>query len=162
VEPSIDFTLFQPQALLSTHIQGLWVASTSLNQQPLTRWLYGDAGSGIIFNLTSDIELAGVTHSPGVILQPVSTQAQTISLAPGSQLVGVRFHPGAALGVLTVFADRSLVFEQQGQHFLALNSLFNDLSKAGGHYAKIVIIYRWLHQLLDAAKSPPRFIDPST
>jgi len=156
VELSIDFTLFQPQALLSTHIQGLWVASTSLNQQQsLTRWLYGDAGSGIIFNLTSNIELAGVIHSPGVILQPVSTQAQTISLTPGSQLVGIRFHPAAALGVLAVFAERSLVFEQQGQHCAALNALFNDLSKAGGHYAKIVILYRWLHQQLDAAKSPP-------
>ena len=156
VESSIDFTLFQPQALLSTHIQGLWVASTSLNQQQsLTRWLYGDAGSGIIFNLTRNIELAGVTHSPGVILQPVSTQAQPISLAPGSQRVGVRFHPAAALGVLTVFAEQSLALEPQGQHLPALNALFNDLSKVSGHYAQIVILYRWLHQLLGVAQSPP-------
>ena len=55
---------------------------------------------GILFNLNNNIYLSDTLLSSSVILLPVSKQAHTISLPPGSQLAGLRFHPAIIFGIV--------------------------------------------------------------
>lgn len=154
---AFDFNLFLPKGQLSAQIQAIWSASVSA-QEPdaINRWLHGDACSGIVFNLGGPIVLNDTQFSPGVIALPVSKLAQLLTLAPDSQLVGVRFHLAVSYGALGKLYEQPTAITMDATRPLALHSLYNQLKDTRGQYARLVVLYRWLNDTLDTFDEIPR------
>lgn len=153
---TFDFKMFQPKGLLSTQVQGLWSASvSSQSSDDIKRWLHSDACSGILFNFARDINLNESAFSSGVLLLPVSKQAQLITLPPGSQLVGVRFHPAISFSVLGTLYDQPTTLKLEDEFSFSLNSLYWQLASVQGHYARIIALYRWLHKIIASSNVLP-------
>ena len=79
---------------------------------------------------------------------PVSQRAHSITLPQGSQLAGIRFHPGISFGIFghrydkpAALTDCTLLFEFQ--------ALAHHLSNTLGHHARIVVLYKWLNRVID-------------
>lgn len=145
-----DLRLFQPKGRLSSYIQGVWSASVpAQGSGEVKRWLHSDAGSGILFNLGGDMYLGDSLFSTGVILLPVRKQAQSITLPPGSQLAGVRFHPAIGFGVLGALYNQPTAIMVESDAPFAMCSLCERVINTTGHYARIAILYRWLNLNID-------------
>ena len=144
---SFDFKLFRPKGRHSNYIQAIWSASVPLtNSSAVQHWLYSDAGSGILFNLNNDIFLADSALTAGVALLPVKKQAQSITLPPGSQLAGIRFHPAVGYAFLGKYYDQPTMVNDTDEILLPLGGLADQLQKLAGHYARISTLYRYLNQ----------------
>jgi AraC-like DNA-binding protein len=157
VSEHLDFQLFQPKGRLAAAVQGVWSTSISPHSpHHIKRWLQSDACSGIIFNLNSTIQLNDTVIDMGSVLQPVSKQAQEITLPPNAAVVGVRFHPGMSFAILgSLYQQATLIKPHQNncqktssKNDRALNSLNQQLKMAQGHYARITVLYRWLENIL--------------
>lgn len=155
MDSSFAFSIFQPQGQLSPYVQAVWSASVPQGAEPVRRWLHGDAGSGILFNLGGEIFLGDQRFSSGVVLQPVSKQAQCISLPPGSQLAGLRFHPAIGFGVLGKHVDKPTLLAPENNAPLAWHSLYRQLSARAGNRARMVALYRWLGMSIDFSGVAP-------
>jgi len=156
VVSTLDFKIFQPKGLLSTQVQGVWSASVSpQGSNDIKRWLHSDACSGILFNLSSEIYLNDTPLPPGVLLLPVSKQAQLITLPPGSQVVGVRFHPAMSFSIFGTLYDQPTTLKVEDDFSFALYSLHQQLGNVQGHYAQIIALYRWLHKIIDSSNMIP-------
>ena len=152
----LDFQLFQPKGHLAAVVQA--VCSTSVaphSPHKIQRWLQSDACSGIIFNLSSTRHLNDKPIATGGVLLPVSKQAQVISLPPGATVVGVRFHPAMSFAILGAIYQQATRFKQKDNNTLAFNSLGKLLKQAPGHYARIVVLYRWLQNILLTVEDIP-------
>jgi AraC-like DNA-binding protein len=152
----LDFQLFQPKAHLTNIVQGVWSTSVDLHSpHNIKRWLHSDACSGILFNLGGSIQLNGTPFYEGCILQPVSKQAQEITLSPGSMVVGIRFHPAMSFAVLgSIYQQATAIMQAQG-NLLEFNNLGEQLKKSLGHYARIVVLYRWFNSILPLVDKLP-------
>jgi len=145
----LDFTFFQPKGRLANIVQGVWSASVVPHSpNSIKRLLQSDACSGILFNLNSPIQLNDKSISMGGVLLPVSKQAQEIILPPDSAVVGVRFHPAISFAILGRIYQQATMINQDEDNVLALKSLGKQLKQVQGHYARIVVLYRWLHKVL--------------
>jgi len=152
----LDFKLFQPKARLATMVQGVWSTSVaSHNQNNIKRWLHSDACSGIMFNLGGTIQLNGTPFSMGAVFQPVSKKAQVITLSPGAMVVGVRFHPAMSFAILGAIYQQATSIVQTQDNVLAFDHLAEQLKKVPGHYARIVVLYRWLQKILSSVDNIP-------
>jgi len=98
-EPEFDFRLSRPSGPLADFVQGIWSVSVP-DTQVVEKPLFSDAGSGIIFNLSGGVSIGHHRLPEGVIMLPVSKQAETIVLSPGARLAGIRFYPAIGFGVL--------------------------------------------------------------
>lgn len=153
---TLDFKIFQPKGLLSTQVQSVWSASVSLQgSNDIKRWLHSDACSGILFNLSSEVYLNDTPFPSGVILLPVSKQAQLITLPPGSKLVGVRFHPAISFSLFGTLYEQPTPLKVKDNFSFALYSLYCQLVNVQGHYAHITSLYRWLHKTIDSSTMIP-------
>jgi len=156
VDSTFDFKIFHPQGLLSDHVQAVWSASVSPEgSNDIQRWLHSDACSGILFNLGGKIYLNDIEFSSGVVLLPVSKQAQLITLPPGSQLVGVRFHPAISFALLGTLCQQPITLKVEDDFSAELYLLYRQLKDVQGHYSKIIALYRWLDKTIDAANTLP-------
>jgi len=105
--------------------------------------LYSDAGSGILFNLGSDISIGDQSLPVGVIMLPVKKRADLIRLPPGALLAGIRFHPAVGYGVLgRHYEKNSLLSSAEDQHF-RLYPLFETLTAQTTHDEVIARLYQW-------------------
>ena len=135
---------------MSAHVQGVWSAFVSSQcSNDIKRWLYSDAGSGILFNLGDEIDLGDCRFSSGAIMLGVSKQAQSITLPPGAQLAGFRLHPAVGFGLLGAPYQQAMSSEVVDDIPNALHLLSARLMKVHGHYARMVTIYRWLNKVID-------------
>ena len=150
MESFINLKLLKPEGHLSAYIQGIWSASVS-TQAPdqVQRWLYSDGGSGIIFNLSGEIALGDKTISSGAVMLPVSEQAELITLSTGTQLAGLRFHPGAGFAVLGEHYKQPTQISPLDKNLYGINSICEQLLNANGHYARMSVLYRWLRSTIN-------------
>jgi len=156
MESPLDFKLFQPKKELSTYIQGIWSAAVSPDSSGnVKRWLQGDACSGIIFNLGENIRLNDSQFSEKIILLPISMEAHSITLFPGAQLAGIRFHPGIGTGVFGAQNDKPMILTDCNQ-LQGLQSTIVRLEKAFGHQARIAVLYKWLKNRVDFSEVIPK------
>ena len=156
VPEHLDFQLFQPKGHLAAIVQGVWSTSVAPHSPDnIKRWLHSDACSGMLFNLGGLIQLNGTPFSVGVVLQPVSKQAQVITLSPGAMVVGVRFHPAMSFAILGRIYQQATTIVQPKGNILAFNNLDAQLQQAQGHYARIVVLYRWLNNILKSVDKLP-------
>jgi len=152
----LDFQLFRPKGHFAAIVQGVWSTSVAEHSpKNINKWLHSDACSGVFFNLGKTIGLNGTPFPMGGVLQPVSKQAQTISLPPGAIVVGVRFHPAMSFAMLGSIYQQASAIEQAQGNILTFNNLGVQLKQARGHYARIVVIYRWLLKALQAIENIP-------
>jgi len=152
----LDFQLFQPKGQLAAIVQGVWSTSVAPHSpHSIERWLHSDACSGIMFNLSTCIQLNGTSVSTGGVLLPVSKQAQVITLPPGAVVVGVRFQPAMSFAILGSIYQQTTMINQLKGTALAVNNLTEQLEQSQGHYARIVVLYRWLHKILQTIDELP-------
>lgn len=145
----LDFKLFQPQGRLASIVQGIWsISVASHSPHNIKRWLHSDACSGLLFNLHARIQLNNVVIPVGGVLQPISKQAQEITLPPNAAVVGIRFHPGMSFAILGDIYQQATMIKQDQDHDLALTLLQQQLKQVQGHYARITVLYRWLENIL--------------
>lgn len=156
VVSTLDLKIFQPKGHLSTQVQAVWSASVSLKGfNNIKRWLHGDACSGILFNLSSEIYLNDTPFPSGVLLLPVSKQAQLITLPPGSQLVGMRFNPAISFGIFGTLYEQPTILKVEDDFSFSLYSLYCQLACVQGHFSQIIAIYRWLYKIIDSSNMIP-------
>ncbi|WP_298772953.1 helix-turn-helix transcriptional regulator [uncultured Shewanella sp.] len=158
MKPEFDFTLFKPKGRLLNEVQAIWSAKTSpQNVSHIQRWLNCDACSGIVFHFNGDIALNDTAYSPGVLLLPVSKQAQLISLPPGAELMGIRFHPAVSFGLLGSLYSRPtyLTLNREDAFNVDLYALYERLAKIAGQHGQIAALYRWLDKMIRSAHVLP-------
>jgi len=156
VDSPLLFNMYQPKGRLSGFVQGVWTASVaSESSKPVERWLHSDACSGIIFNFYGDIYLDNARLAPGVVLLPISKQAHKVTLLPGAQLAGLRFHPAIGFSVFGTVFEEPTVLQNSNDDPLLLLPLYAKLSNIEGSYAQMVMIYRWLDKLIDCLSVLP-------
>ncbi len=155
-DASFVLKIFQPQGRLSAYVQAVWSASVAADAlTDTTQWLHGDAGSGILFNLKGPIYLGDTAFASGVVFLPVKKESQSITLPPGSQLVGFRFHPAIGFGVLGTLYDQPTAMKVDDKTPFALHALCTQLMQTKGHYRRMVALYRWLNIAIDFSDVAP-------
>jgi len=156
VDSPFDLQIFQPKGRLSASVQGVWSASTApQNSNDIKKWLHSDACSGILFNLKGDIYLGDALFSTESIYLPVSKQAQLLTLTPGAQLAGLRFHPAMGFGIFGKHVERPTAIKIEDDMSFSLLSLSRQLTGTRGHYARIVALYKWLNMAIDFSNLAP-------
>ncbi len=144
---SFHFKLLQPTGPLSTFVQGVWSASLG-GPQPLTKKLYPDGGSGIVFNLQGEVKVAGRVLPKGVIMLGTSKQASEVCLSKGAVLAGVRFHPAIGFGILGHhYHEPTLLLPSEDEHF-GLYEMYFALSAVQGADEQTEVLSQWAQQRL--------------
>ena len=149
MDSSFILRLFQPKGRLSSYVQGVWSASVAPKDPGnIKRWLQGDACSGILFNLGKAIYLNETKYSDSVILLPISKQAHSITLPPGTQLTGIRFHPGISFGLFGKCHNKPVTVDDYSLQ-PEVQAIANRLINIHGHHARILALYKWLTKVID-------------
>lgn len=164
----MDFQLSCPSGQLSAFVQGIWSASVSDDEsEPVVKWLHSEACSSIWFNLCGGVQIGEAIIPEGVVLLPVEKVAAPISLAPGSQLAGIRFQPAIGYGLIGQHFDRPTVMTADPVHLPGLTHLYRELTSrqttidrvdtlqgwVGDHFRFTNILPRPLKQALDGIKA---------
>lgn len=148
---AMTLSLLTPSAPLSAIVQAMWSVTTT---QAVTKPLYADAGSGVIFNLSGHIGLGKYRMPRGVIMLPVNAHSDTISLPAGAVLAGVRFHPAIGFGILGQhYAQPTLL--AAGQPHLNLLQIFTLLRTLSSNAARLSALNAWAHKTLSFSKIIP-------
>ena len=117
--------IFYSDSLLSRYFLAIICKSEIADYEKrfYKKWLQSDACSSILFNLNNNIYLSETQLSSSVILLPVSKQAHTITLPPGTQLAGLRFHPAISFGIFGKHYDKPTEINHQDKNsFNSLNT----------------------------------------
>ncbi|WP_243633800.1 AraC family transcriptional regulator [Motiliproteus coralliicola] len=141
-------------------VQAIWSASVQQSESgSIAKWLYSDAGSGIIFNLVGGLSIAGVPLPEGVIMLPVSKQAANISLPSGARLAGIRFHPAIGYGVTGQHYDKPTLLPPSEDHQFNLYNTFAELRQQLRPQSHLETIHRWAEQHLGKSQMIPDALD---
>lgn len=152
--PSFNFQLSQPAAPLADFVQGIWAASVN-SPEAVSKPLYSDAGSGIIFNLSGQVTLGERVFSEGVILTPVKQYAEQIVLAPNTELAGIRFLPAMGYGVLGQQLDQPMLLADDDPA-LGLNRVFQILRQTSDDQSRIIALTQWAENNLALSLEIPK------
>ncbi|SHO57730.1 helix-turn-helix domain-containing protein [Vibrio quintilis] len=124
---SLQFEIRFPQGRLSPWVQAIWSAKTGQVPSGLTRRLFADAGSGLMMNSGPEIRVDNQVLSEPLFFQPTQKKAHCIFLPPGTNLSGIRFHPGMGECFLSQFVEHSTLDEQAlSEHFRGLIHQLSD------------------------------------
>lgn len=145
---AFNFQLSQPTGRLSALVQGVWSASVP-ESNSVTKSLYSDAGSGILFNLVGDVKIGNKALPKGVIMLPINKQAENIVLGSGAQLAGIRFHPAIGFGVLGQHYDKPTLLLPEQDQMYSLYRIYSELQMQKGNERQIEAIYLWAEKKLD-------------
>ncbi|MCM0148737.1 AraC family transcriptional regulator [Photobacterium galatheae] len=150
----MDFRIFKPQGVLSDHVQGIWSVTVPPEQSgEEEKLLFSDAGSGILLNLGCDVCFGGHWHPAGVVLLPVSKEAQQVTMPPGTVMAGIRFHPAMGYRLLGQRFENPVAMTNIPDDFHALQSLQQQLQACTHHAARIATMYRWFKQTFELANA---------
>ncbi|UPQ90004.1 helix-turn-helix domain-containing protein [Vibrio sinaloensis] len=138
-------------------MQGIWSACVdSLQQEPICKSLYSDAGSGIVFHLDGEVTIAGNHLPQGVILLPVEKSSQLISLSAGTQIAGIRFHPAIGYGVLGRLYDEPTVLSVESDTLYRFYDLYSELKSADNNNQRVTILSQWIGENFDFSNVIPK------
>lgn len=151
-----NFKLIQPSGLLSAAVQGIWSASTSnSNKEAITKPLYGDAGSGFLFNLGEPIELQGQTFNRGIFVLPNQKHACSIVMPPGSHIAGIRFHPAIGYSIWGKHHEQINEADVSIEFHAKLKTLGAILQTEYRHEKRIEYIQLWFEQQMNLNELMP-------
>ncbi len=98
----------------------------------------------------------GETSLPqGVIMLPVSQQAQTICLGPGSELVGIRFHPAVSYALFARHYASPTLLQSGDDRFAALFQLYTRLCEEPDFDSRKTRLERWASDALSEPEPIP-------
>lgn len=153
---ALDFHLSQPSGRLSSWLQAIWsVCVSKEHTAPISKPLYGDAGSGLLFHLAGDIRLGNSVLPQGVIIQPTSKIAERICLSSGAVLAGIRFHPGAAFAWFGRHVEAPALVTASSGLYDSLQPLYSDLKCQLTHQARLDLLYTWANKSIPNETSLP-------
>jgi len=160
MKPAFDFRLIHPDGPLGQNIQAIWSASVSANSEPITKPLFGDGSTGVLFNLNGNIVFDNDEYAEGIFWTPVKYQTEFITMPPGSRLVGFRFQPAIKPSMLGPVGDALLIgqdqlYTQQADLPLILSSVFEELSVGKHHDFQIQTLQSWLAENIEQTCFPP-------
>lgn len=112
----------------------------------MTRALYSDAGSGILFHLMGQVWIGDDELPHGVIALPVSKVSQQVTLMPGAQLAGLRFHPAVSYGVLGQHVNFPTVLTGSMGQLQHLDALYRAVQQQQSNQARIDELTHWAKQ----------------
>lgn len=145
----LDFKIFKPQGLLTDQIQAIWSVTVECNaEQPVRKQLLSDACTGVTFILQNKAKLNDLWFSPGVVLLPVSTQAQQVNLPPGTVMAGVRFHPAVGFQLFGERLEQPQRVEGNDPLSHSILTAFAKLKETDSPLARISALYRWSSALI--------------
>ncbi|MFO6425164.1 helix-turn-helix domain-containing protein [Motilimonas sp. KMU-193] len=148
--------LSQPKGQLAPLLQGIWSASVcSAQAEPVSRALYSDAGSGVLFHLTGEVSIGDHKLPHGVIALPISKVSQRVTLMPGAQLAGLRFHPAISYGVFGQHVHAPSLLTGSMGRLDNLDGLFQAVKKQSSHQDRINEITHWAEQMLQHSQILP-------
>ena len=150
--------LSEPTAPLSSVVQALWAVSSE-QEKAVSKRLYADAGSGILFNLCGPFTIGEQTFPEGVIMLPVNQSSELITMAPGSYSAGIRFHPAIGYGILGRHYDQPTLLNPQDDQPLGLYHLFNELRGIRELPDLITTLNQWASNHLDVTRAIPDDLD---
>lgn len=147
--------MLKPSGKMASYVQAIWsVTIDCSSHSQFSRWLQGDACSGIIINLANDITLDKQSFARDVIFMPVSKKAQQVNLASGCQLVGMRFHEGVSAALLgQTFSVATSISETNID--MGLPRLAQQLLQGTSRYYRLRLVYRWLINMEDVSTELP-------
>ncbi|KJY93165.1 AraC family transcriptional regulator [Vibrio neptunius] len=138
----MDFEIVNPDGLLADHIQAIWSAKVSVGQA-ISKPLYCDGGSGVMFVLKGQVSLEGRAYSQSAVYHPYSIVTKNITMSCEAELCGVRFHPGMQFSFLDELIEASKVNRQDGFCFEPSKALVTQLSEQQNHSKRIALLMNW-------------------
>lgn len=145
---------------MSAYIQALWAAALSCeSQSEVSKPLYSDGGSGVIFNLQGELKIGDQVLPEGVILLPVSSKAEQITLQPGAKLAGVRFLPAIGFGILGNRYEQPELLHQSDKDLFKLRELFQQLKLVQSDAHIIDCLNTWVSSQLDFTNVIPNSLE---
>lgn len=140
-------------------MQAIWSVKNDVQSlSELSHWLQGDACSGVLFNLGSNIVIEGSEFGQGAIFLPVSKKAHQLVLPKHCQLVGIRFKQGiSAILFDEIFAKATALSATKyvANMDMDLQNLTQQLTASDSHFYRLRLLYRWLKTAIDYSKKPP-------
>jgi transcriptional regulator, AraC family len=79
----------------------------------VVKLLHSEACSSIWFSLAGDVRIGDIAIPEGVVVLPVEKVAAQVSLAPGSELAGIRFQPAIGYGLIRQHVGRPKVLTRE-------------------------------------------------
>ena len=152
------FLLSQPSGPLSAFVQGIWSATLD-HSESLSKPLYADAGSGIIFNFAGSLTIDKETLPKGVIMLPVKKRAANIVLPAGAQLAGIRFLPAIGHGILGQHYDRPTLLNREDDQTHALYEVYAELQSTPGIEHQVDVLSHWAQNKLDFVDVLPEHLE---
>lgn len=113
---------------------------------PVTKPLYSDACSGVIFNLGCDVLIGAECLPKGVFLMPVSQVAHTIQMPPGARLAGIRFHPAAGYAVFGEQHKQHIQLLREDNCYASFHCLFDSLTEKLHADCQIKVMQQWCEE----------------
>ncbi|ENM5735659.1 AraC family transcriptional regulator [Vibrio mimicus] len=129
---------------LSALIQGIWSASVpDFRTEPITKSLYSDAGSGLLFHLDGEVKIGDKWLPQGIVILPINKISEKVTLSPGSQLAGLRFLPAIGYGLVEQhFTSPTLLTADIG-HLHELDVLYATLQLETENQGRIEMLHKW-------------------
>lgn len=142
----MDFEIVKPKHKLADHVQGIWSAAIVKGKHQTTlKPLHGDGGSGVMFVLQGNVRLSDSEISHPIYLQQYSKTTQFIEFVEGTQLCGIRFHPGMMPTSLLAHSAATNSHSQPS----TLSSLYSLLLEKPSHSSRLATMYRWCNENID-------------
>lgn len=139
----MDFRIVKPKRRLSDHVQAIWSVKVAKGEHnAITKPLYCDGGSGVMFLMQGEARLDGSTIQQPIIFQQYSKKTQTIELAEDTRLCGICFQPGMMpLSLCFMFSDT-----RNEASSSPVSDLYTLLMNQQSHSAHLTTLYRWCVQ----------------
>lgn len=130
-------------------MQGIWSAQAADDAELVSKTLYSDAGSELIFNFDSRVQITGESLAPGVTIHPAKQQAETICLAAGARIAGIHFHPAVAYGIWGEVHRQSVHLKRDDDKQYALYTLFDALQSEYSADQQLALMQAWAESNLN-------------
>lgn len=129
---------------LSALIQGIWSVSVpDFRSEPITKCLYSDAGSGLLFHLAGEVKIGDKWLPQGIVILPISKISEKVTLSPGAQLAGLRFLPAIGYGLVEQHFTRPTLLTADIGHLHELDVLYATLQLETGNQSRIEMLHKW-------------------
>ncbi|ERS10319.1 AraC family transcriptional regulator [Marinobacter sp. EN3] len=109
----------------------------------MVKLLHSEACSSIWFSLAGEVRIGDIAIPEGVVVLPVEKVAAQVSLAPGSELAGIRFQPAIGYGLIRQHFGRPMVLTRDPRQLPGLIPLFSRLKTCCNNVSRVSTMQSW-------------------
>lgn len=144
----MELDIISPSDHLSAFIQGLW-SVTAPNASAVSKQLYPDGCSGVLFNFSEHIIIGNTALPKGVILLPLKKRKEEITLPAGARLAGIRFHPAIGYGVFGKRICTPTLLSIEDDITYGFYGALDKMQSQQTNLDRMNTLYQWVEQQLD-------------